>query len=165
MTHDRDFEMLYQKHRDAVYTLARRYLKSPESALDATQDVFLKVFDWRKKIAVEPNPGAYICRMAINRCIDIQRKESWMSRLPFGFDKPAETRDCAEEKDEVDFLLAPLNNDQKTAVILKEIVGMTVEETAGVCRTDVGTIKSRLSRARDKMRETLERRQRHDHGQ
>ncbi|MFH0921452.1 MAG: RNA polymerase sigma factor [Fibrobacterota bacterium] len=159
---DADFLALYQKTRDAVYTIARRYLKGTDAALDAAQDVFLKVHDLQKKILHEPDPVAYVCRMAVNRCIDIRRREARYTGLPFGFDRILGGRPRTEEKDEIDFLLSPLSDDQRTAVILKEIVGMSVEETATVCQTDPGTVKSRLSRAREKMRETLERRERHD---
>lgn len=158
-----DFSLLYDKYKDAVYTIAMRYLKNRDNALDISQDVFIKVHDDHKRIAEKADPGAYICRMAINRCIDFQRKNSRLFGLTALFSKPApKPFQTPEEKDEVDYLLEPLSDDQKIAVILKEITGFTVEETARICECDTGTIKSRLSRARDKMRRQLEQRENHE---
>ena len=98
-----------------------------------------------------PERAPYIYRMIINRCLDMLRK-----RRPEGnLDELEATDDTAaqaEARDEVDHLLSRLNEDQRLAIILKEIMGHTVEETATMTDVDEGTVKSRLSRAKEIMR-------------
>jgi len=153
-----DFQIIYQEFKDKVYTIACRYLPNRQNALDVSQDVFIRIFENMGKLPPAPERGSYIYRMTVNRCIDILRKVIPL-RLPEDYrENPQPCIPQIDQDDEVDFLLSDLNPDQKMAVILKEILGFSVNETATACSVDSGTIKSRLSRARESMRKTLARR-------
>jgi len=152
------FNPIYKEYKDSVYTIACRYLSNTERAMDVAQDIFIKINEKIDKLPPSGELGAYIYRMTVNRCIDILRKVQPLRLLEEHGNIAEHHVPEVEENDEVDFLLSGLNPDQKMAIILKEILGFSVEDTAGACSCDIGTIKSRLSRARDIMRETHARR-------
>jgi RNA polymerase sigma-70 factor (ECF subfamily) len=153
-----DFQTIYQEYKDKVYTIAFRYLPNRQNALDVSQDVFIKIFEDIGKLPLARELGPYIYRMTVNRCIDILRKIVPLRLSEDYRETPQPCTPQADQDDEVDFLLSNLNPDQKMAVILKEILGFSVDETATACSVDSGTVKSRLSRAREAMRKTLARR-------
>jgi RNA polymerase sigma-70 factor (ECF subfamily) len=162
---NKQFLDLYNHYKDKVYTMAYRLCGSRDRALDVAQDIFIKVFEKRRKLTTLENLDAYIFRMTRNRCIDIIRKEKRFEPLPDNENRLAQYEDRAEQADEVDFLLTPLNPDQRVCVILIELLGMSYEETARICETDPGTVKSRMHRAKEKMREHYLRREKHESGQ
>jgi len=152
------FLSIYNEYKDKVYTIARRTLGDSRNAMDVSQDIFVKIHGDPGKLPPAAELGAYIYRMTVNRCIDYLRKKNPL-RLLREHDIAADGEAFpADTSDEVGFLLSDLNPDQKSAVILKEIIGLSVEETARACSADTGTIKSRLSRAKEIMRETYARR-------
>ena len=149
---DKDlFNALYLEFKDRVYTIARRYLGSRDAALDAAQDVFVRLYEKIKALPAGTERAPYITRMIINRCLDMLRKR----RPQEGLEKLEAQNDTAaqaEARDEVDYLLSRLNPDQRLTVILKEIMGHSIEETAKMTGVDEGTVKSRFFRAMEIMR-------------
>lgn len=146
------FDALYGEYKDRVYTIARRYLGNREEALDASQDVFVKLYEKAAGVPGGAEQAPYVFRMVINRCIDLIRKRKATAPLD-GLASSEDQAARAEERDEVDFLLSWLNPDQRLAVVLKEMMDLTISEISGLTETDEGTIKSRLSRAKEIMRE------------
>lgn len=156
------FTEIYKEFKDRVYTISYRYLGNRENALDVSQDIFVKLFETQDKLPPAHERGAWIYRITVNRCIDFLRKRKPMASEAELANLEAPRTETVEGRDEVDALLAPLNPDQRLAVILKEIIGLSVEETGRYTNTDAGTVKSRLSRARDTMRDALLKRRNHE---
>lgn len=153
-----NFKTIYQLFKDNVYTIAYRYLSHRQNALDVSQDVFLKIHQNLEKLPPENELAPYIYRMTANRCIDILRKVVPLPLSDSILPSVEEKQIPGESEDEVNFLLSGLNPDQRMAIILKEIMGLSINEIAATCEVDTGTIKSRLSRGRETMRKTFERR-------
>ncbi len=159
--HDGDeeaFALLVQEWQGKIYNLAWRFLGNREDAQDAVQETFLAVF---RSIKGLRDPGSFptwLYRIALNQC-----RASWRHRSPdLSLDdritgKDGEERifpqvaaggtDMAgrlEAKDLVCKALMNASNDHRTAIILKEYMGLSLEEVANVMDCPLSTAKSRL---------------------
>lgn len=160
-----DLVELYQRQ---VYNLALRMLGSAETAEDATQDTFVSAY---RAIAGFRGGSfkAWILRIAANSCRDkmrVSRRASIVSLDNLmeevgdfiADDKTESPEDYAQRRELgrlLDGSLARLPEDQRLVVVLSDIQGLTYEEIAQVIGISLGTVKSRLSRARLRLRELL----------
>jgi len=160
-----DLVELYQRQ---VYNLALRMLGSAETAEDATQDTFVSAY---RAIAGFRGGSfkAWILRIAANSCRDkmrVSRRASIVSLDnlmeevgDFIADNETESPEDYAQRRELgrllDGSLARLPEDQRLVVVLSDIQGLTYEEIAQVIGISLGTVKSRLSRARLRLRELL----------
>lgn len=146
------FAALVRSHADAVYGHALRFFGDPQSAEDATQEVFVKVFrtiagfDGRSKLST------WLYRVTRNVCLDMVRAGK---RTPSPVDPVTlEPMSAADFSDDVIFgqsleqavaTLVPEDRDAFNAITL---FGLSYQEAADVLGTPVGTVKSRVFRAR-----------------
>lgn len=159
------FIVLYRRHRAPVFRFAYRLLGSIESAEDVTHDCFLALL--RRPDGYRPARAAlrtYLCAAARNLAFKQLRTrgvEITVDELP----EPNDDREVpvqlqsvitAETAEAVASAVATLPPLQREALVLFEYEEMSLAEIAQVAATDVGTIKSRLHRARERMRRTLE---------
>jgi RNA polymerase sigma-70 factor (ECF subfamily) len=161
------FLLLYERHRTAVFRFACRMLGRAEFAEDVTQECFLSIL--RRPEAFQPGRAAlrtYLCAIARHLAFKQLRKmgqETLVDEPPEerGDGRPRPAGDPLSEviageaatavRDAVE-RLPPL---QREAVVLFEYQEMTLADIAAVCETDVGTVKSRLHRARERLRRVL----------
>ena len=158
-------------HQRMVYTLALHLLQDPDEALDLSQEVFLRVFRTLPGFRGQSALRTWIYRIVINQARNRQR---WWRRRRRGsqvsLDEHLERCGDVEAKGSVwpDRLLASketstliwqaLNRlpfDQRTALILREVDGLRYDEIAFSLGVAVGTVKSRLTRARQALRAEL----------
>jgi RNA polymerase sigma-70 factor (ECF subfamily) len=149
---------LYEIYKDSLYTLARRYLLDNESAMDVIQDFFVKVFEKSSKIPEGEAALPYMYRMAVNMCIDVLRKRKKVTALPDNLQYSSGTVELFENRDTVDALMEELNEDQRLMVVLSDILELPVKEISMITGENEGTIRTRLSRARDCMKESADKR-------
>ena len=163
------FNALVIRHERAVYGVCYRLLRDVPAAEDATQDTFVKAWSSLNSFrggTVRP----WLLTIATNRCYDVLRSKA---RRPAGsLDaelveiEPIWTSQAGEEHPEafatrtelstyLEQALDQLPIDQRTAVILSDIHGHSYDEIATITGVAVGTVKSRISRARSKLREVL----------
>lgn len=158
------FLLLYERHRTAVFRFACRMLGSSTQAEDVTQECFLQVL--RRPEAFRPDRASlrtYLCAIARHLAFRLLRKRGQETAL----DDPPEEKggpgggdplgrvieeEAAEAVRSAVEALPPL---QREAVILFEYQEMSLADVAAVCDVDVGTVKSRLHRARERLRRTL----------
>jgi RNA polymerase sigma-70 factor (ECF subfamily) len=163
---ERAFLLIYERHRDAVYRFVRRLSGLPELAEDVTQDCFVGLIqDPSRYQPRRASLRTFLCAVARNRAITRLRREGRESALEDeGEDDRGEPRaqpgplECildGERQTAVAAALARLPLLQREAIVLFEYEGLTLAETAQVAATDVGTIKSRLHRARERLRRSL----------
>jgi len=157
------FQLLYERHRTPVFRFACRMLGSAAAAEDVTQECFLSVL--RRPEAFEPGRASlrtYLC--AIARHLALKQLRRWGQETTT--DDPPEGADGegpdplrqvieAEAAQAVRRAVESLPPLQREVVVLFEYEGMSLAETAAVCDVDVGTVKSRLHRARERLRRTL----------
>ncbi len=167
------FNDLVRTYEQRVYSLCYRMLGDPDSAADATQETFLSAYR-----ALDRFRGgsfkAWLLRIAANACYDqlrIRQRRPTQSLdhmlhgetddAPLDLPSPDRTTDPedralqAELSREIQHALAQLPDDQRIALIMVDIQGLSYEEIATAMNTNLGTVKSRISRARFKMRDLL----------
>jgi RNA polymerase sigma-70 factor, ECF subfamily len=155
VTGDRQaFDAVMRNHEDRVFSVCLRILGDREKALDATQDTFLTVFRKASQFEGRSAVGTWIYRIAVNTCYDhlrrVQRKptESLPDHVDPADPSAEEAIESAGLRPEIEAALADLPPDFRNAVILSDLEGLSLPETAEILGVPVGTVKSRLFRAR-----------------
>ena len=163
------FNELVLAHQTTVYNVALRSLGSPEDAADATQDAFISAYR-----AIREFRGgsfkAWLLRIAVNACYDTlrrrQRRPSSSLEVvleggetdPGLADRrigPERAALGAETAAAIQAALLTLPEEQRALVVLCDVQGLSYEEAAEVTGAALGTVKSRLSRARARLRDHL----------
>ena len=160
----KEFEREALPHMDALYNFALRMTGDSDDANDLVQDTFLKAFRFFDKFEKGTNCKAWLFRIMKNTFINTYRKKT---KEPDKVDyeevenfyenvKPSSTDSAHLEKeiydnlldDEISSAIASLPDDFKTVIILSDIEGFTYDEIADFIDCPVGTVRSRLHRAR-----------------
>jgi RNA polymerase sigma factor (sigma-70 family) len=165
------FNALVRLYEGRVYNLCYRMLGDPDSAADAAQDAFLAAFRNLRSFR-GGSFRSWMLRIATNTCYDIlrARKRRPTVSLDMNLDdddesSPLQIADIAETPDDfalrrelataIQHGLIALPEEQRIIVILSDIQGLAYEEIAQITATNLGTVKSRLSRGRARLREVL----------
>ena len=153
---DAEFQAVFDQHKDAVYRFAWRMSRSPVAAEDITQDVFVGLL--RHPGRFDPARGtlrAFLLGIARNVALKHWRREHRFAPL----DDDAVVAPIDLERGDVGDMVAravrALGPLQREVVILAEYEGLTLAEVARAVDADVGTVKSRLHRARENLRRML----------
>jgi RNA polymerase sigma-70 factor (ECF subfamily) len=169
------FDQLVFKHKDKLFNLCFWVLGDYHDANDSAQETFIKVFRSLKGFRFESAFSTWLYRIAINTCKNKlksleYRKRKKMVRLensgPSGETNPSlEIRDEAqsplsrlESKEKLMLISGAMNSlpsGQKTVMTLRDIEGLSYEEIAQITGFNLGTVKSRLARARLDLRKKL----------
>lgn len=170
---ERAFEVLYTRYESLVYNLSYYKMKNKDDALEVAQNAFLKL--WRGAASYRGDGGvsAFIHTIVKNAAADMIRGRQ-QAALPLyvtdgnGEEQPlpvADEDDTPEEaamrRDDVTAVraaIAELDDHHRDVIILYELEGKSYTETAAALDIDVGTVKSRLFRARKRLREILSKR-------
>jgi RNA polymerase sigma-70 factor (ECF subfamily) len=154
---DAEFQAVFDQHKDAVYRFAWRMSGSPTAAEDITQDVFVGLL--RDPDRFDPARGplrAFLLGIARNLTLKRWRKEHRFEPLD---DEAVVAEPVDLERgavgDMVGRAVRALRPLQREVVILVEYEGLTLAEVARAVDADVGTVKSRLHRARENLRRML----------
>ena len=141
---------LLRRHYDRLYGLCRRLAGEESDALDACQEALIAIargldrFDGRSSFAT------WTYRVATNACLDELRRRR-RRPLPAPPPEAATTADVAAEAStrlDVDAALARLPHEYRTAVVLRDLAGLSYEEIAETLAVPVGTVRSRIARGR-----------------
>ncbi len=164
-------EELSGSYYTKVYNICYRMLSNPEDASEQAQETFIKAFRYIKDFKGNCSFSTWIYRIATNTCLDFLRKnknkvtisieqqtyedltikERLVSELP-GPEKIAETN---AQKAAIREALSKMNEKNRTMIVLRDFMGHSYEQIAEVLETPVGTVKSRISRARAELRQLL----------
>lgn len=162
------FNRLVAHYQGQVFNLAYRMLGDRAAAEDATQETFLSAF--RKLASFEAgNFRAWLLRIAVNACRDYLRsghhrktlsleglaEEDPSVSFPSDAEAPEDYALRRELREAIAQGLKTLPPDQRLAILLVDVQGLSYEEAAQVMGVPLGTVKSRLSRARLAMRTYL----------
>ena len=154
---DAEFQAVFDQHKDAVYRFAWRMSGSPAAAEDITQDVFVGLLRYPDRF--DPDRGtlrAFLLGIARNLALKRWRAEHRFEPLDDEavVAEPVDL-DRGEIGDIVGRAVRALGPLQREVVILAEYEGLTLAEVARAVDADVGTVKSRLHRARENLRRML----------
>jgi RNA polymerase sigma-70 factor (ECF subfamily) len=159
------FESIVLNYQDRIYNLCLYMLGNRHDAEDAAQDTFLKAY--RSLNDFKPNASLYtwLYRIAVNTCIDHKRKpffESIFRRSDTGEDmviehpsdlpSPEKEYESKQIQVAIQKALRKLSPKLRAVIVLKEMDGLSYEEIADTLDVSIGTVKSRISRARDELR-------------
>jgi RNA polymerase sigma-70 factor (ECF subfamily) len=159
----RALEAIYDRYGSLVYSLARRLLGDPQRAEDVVQDIFLRLWD-RPQLYVASRGQllAWLLTLARNRAIDqlrAQGRQQRFLRSPAGAQveaqDPAEEAHWALERRQVLAALAHLPPEQREALELAYFHGLTHREIAEATGLPLGTVKTRIRLAMQKLRALL----------
>lgn len=145
------FRLLVGRHERKVFNLAYRMLGRAEDARDATQDAFLACYRNLGRFRGDAAFGTWLHRIAVNACYDhLRRKVPAPMDLATLPDEPMgpDPADRAADTVDVHRALASLPPDYRTVLILHDVQGLPYEEVALALEVPLGTVKSRLHRAR-----------------
>jgi RNA polymerase sigma-70 factor (ECF subfamily) len=154
------FERLVRAHQDRVYGLAYRITGNHEDANDAAQDAFVKAFQALRQFREDAAFSTWLHRIATNAALDLVRRRpaSPPADLPLDLAAPGGPEDDAhrhEVQRRVYAALGRLPAEFRVAVVLRDLQGLAYDEIARVLRVPIGTVRSRISRAREALRGQL----------
>jgi len=159
------FDLLVLKYQHKIVNLVMRYVRDPELALDITQEAFIKAYRALPRFRGDSAFYTWLYRIAVNTAknhLAAQRRRPMDVELdlqdPEQYDLHSKLKETdtpegvilgKELQETVERAIAALPEDLRTAIILRELEGMSYEEIAQTMECPVGTVRSRIFRARD----------------
>ncbi len=155
----------YERHGERVQGLCLRLLGRPADAEDATQEVFLALFERARSFDGRALFSTWLHRLTVNHCLHRMERERlrFARRLPEGDgsasdgalvdprETPPEVLTRTEARLQLQGLLARLSSEHRTVLVLRELEGLSYREIAATLALPEGTIMSRLARARGEL--------------
>jgi len=161
------FEQILLRYEKLIHHIARRYLQNSEDALDASQDAIIRIYKGLANVVINEDGSlkAWICTVTANTCLDIVRKKRIVTdELTDDIISVSPTLPSAEESAianerarEILEGISKLPDDHRMVLILRDMQGLSYDELAESLNLTLGTVKSRLSRARTALKKILER--------
>ncbi|WP_460594061.1 RNA polymerase sigma factor [Geomonas sp. Red276] len=163
----RHFQNLFNRYQDRIYNLCRYMLENPQDAEDAAQDTFIKAFQGLKSYTPTSNFYTWLYRIAVNTCLDYKRKfsiyslffstdnEDLIHNFPSPSPSPETSYATRQSMQTLQSALNLLSKKLRVIIILKELERLSYEEIAEVLDVSVGTVKSRISRAREELQKKM----------
>lgn len=157
---DEAFVSLYNRYKQLLYVFCVKMLRNAETARDAVQSVFLKIYEHRDQ-KIPPNKfRSWMFTIARNHCLTHLRD----SRATFPFNEDMEeslipsTEESCEEHEEVEIVnrsIMQLRADYREVLVLREYENLSYEEIAEITNLTESAVKSKLFRARRQLHELL----------
>jgi RNA polymerase sigma-70 factor (ECF subfamily) len=165
------YDELMQRYEKKVYALCFRMAGNPDDAADLAQEAFLKAFRALPSFKGESQFSTWLYRIVANTCLDERRK---MAKRPalVSLDKPLDTGEgklaltlpdntpdplttalAGELHEEIGRLLEKLPQEQKIVLVMRDLEEYSYEEIAQILGLSMGTVKSRINRARSRLRD------------
>jgi len=154
----RALEDCYREHGARVYRLCLQVLAQAADAEDATQEVFLRILDRARQFDGRSSFSTWLYRLTVNLCLHRVERSRTRRALPLppasedpmdGGPSPLELAARRDDAARALRLLARLPVDQRLALHLREVEGLAYREIADALEVPVGTVMSRISRARE----------------
>jgi RNA polymerase sigma-70 factor (ECF subfamily) len=165
------FGVLVRRHQDRLYNTVYRLVDNADDALDVVQDAFLNAYQSLGSFHGDAAFFTWLYRIAVNTAISLKRKQRVMVRIDGGRDgeggidpldpsdlsRPGHALEQAEQEQRIQQALARLSPEHRAVLVMKDMEGHKYEAIAEVLDVPIGTVRSRLHRARLELREILER--------
>jgi len=153
------FGELFRRHRDRLWAVALRTVCDPEEAADALQDAMVSAFRRAADFRGESAVTTWLHRIVVNASLDRIRRRAARPAVPVGDEQAFEAlvtqgsdaARAADTKLDIDAALRILPPEQRTALVLVDMLGYSVSDAAVIMNTSTGTIKSRCARGRARL--------------
>lgn len=169
------FERIVLSYEKKVYNIAYQMFNNEQDAYDCSQEIFIKLYKNIHSFSFESSFSTWLHRLAVNTCIDSYRKKKRQNQNLESLDEPVETEETNRvQKQFADPSLTPeqktvqnetvnevrnainhLKEEFKVIIILRDIRGHTYEEIAEILECNIGTVKSRIARARSSLKDII----------
>lgn len=165
------YDELMQRYEKKVYALCFRMAGNPDDAADLAQEAFLKAFRALPSFKGESQFSTWLYRIVANTCLDERRKMANRPAL-VSLDKPLDTGKgklaltlpdntpdplttalAGELHEEIGRLLEKLPQEQRIVLVMRDLEEYSYEEIAQILGLSMGTVKSRINRARSRLRD------------
>jgi RNA polymerase sigma-70 factor, ECF subfamily len=166
------FDALVLKYQYKVFKLVARYISDPSEVLDVTQEAFIKAYKAIDNFRGDSSFYTWLYRIAVNTAknhliargrrvpesdYEISEIEQFISKRDVKeYSTPERTLICDEMEHMLYEIIDDLPSDLRTAIMLREMEGLSYEEIAEVMGCPVGTVRSRIFRARDSIEKRIE---------
>ena len=169
------FDTLVLRHKDMVFNLCYRFLGDFQDANDTAQDVFIKAYKALKRFRAESSFSTWIYRIALNTCknriksLEHRYREQTRSldnpgksgndnppmEIADDSPSPPEALESKERSMIIQKAIHSLPKAKKEMVLLRDMEGLSYEEIMNITGLNIGTVKSKIARARSDLREKL----------
>src|SRR4030042_1740590 len=162
------FEEIVLRYQNRIYNLCIYMLGNIHEAEDVAQDTFIKAYQNLNKFKPDSSLHTWLYRIAVNTCIDYKRKpffeslfksskegDEFVADHPSYSPSPERLYESEQIGKAIHLALGRLSEKLRTVIVLKEIEGLSYGEIAEVLGVSIGTVKSRISRAREELKELL----------
>jgi len=162
------FNTLVLRHQNRLHNTLVNVLNSSEDARDVAQDAFVQAFQKLASFRGDSAFYSWLFRIAMNAAISLQRKRKPVTSIDAARENsgqeptdqhahsaPSSSMESSETQEMVRKALAQLSEEYRTALVLKEMEGLRYEEIADILDCPIGTVRSRIHRARSELREML----------
>lgn len=150
------YDHLVGAYQDRVYQVAFRITGNREDAWDAAQDALVRAFQGLRSFRGDAGFGTWLYRITVNAALDIvRRRPPRVGDLDPVWTAEADPAAVAARRDvqrRVHQAIATLPAGQRAAVVLRDIQGLSYEEISRIQQVPLGTVRSRLARARESLR-------------
>lgn len=165
------FEELIKGYKKMAYNIALRVLRNKEDAEDISQEALIKVFKNIGSFNMKSSFKVWLYRIVMNTCLDFKRKKNIIT---YSIDKPLDNDENEIMQEIPDNTYNPdiviqnelesqmlydsidsLDDDFRTVIVLRDMQGLSYKDIASVLSCNEGTVKSRLNRARNKLKEII----------
>jgi RNA polymerase sigma-70 factor (ECF subfamily) len=156
------FAQLFREHIVAMTAVARRFFGRTSDANEAVQDAFVSAFRAMPAFAGTAKLGTWLHRITVNACLLKLRARKRSRFVPLDEAHPVEAAvsdtelSQRETRERVRAGVEQLPESYRTVILLRDLEGLSTEETAALLGTNCGAIKTRLHRARQALRALLE---------
>lgn len=148
------FTEVMQAHEDMVFAVCMRLMGNREAAMDATQDTFVTVLRKADRFRGDSSLSTWLYRVATNTCFDQQRKAKRRAAeaLPEHHDPDDRSAQdpfaAADIRPDIAAALSRIPEEYRAAVVLADAHGLALSDVADILEVPIGTVKSRVYRAR-----------------
>jgi RNA polymerase sigma-70 factor (ECF subfamily) len=155
------FDELVRAHEDRVFGICLRMMRDREAALDAVQETFLTVFRKADRYQARATFSTWLYRVTVNTCYDLLRKAKRRQTEPLPENThPTDTHSdddlgAAEMRPDIEAALNDLPVEFRSAVVLVDLNGLSLQQASEILDVPVGTIKSRVFRGRRQLATSL----------
>ena len=164
------FGVLVRRYQDRLYNAVYRWVDNAEDAQDVVQEAFLNAYQSLDSFKGEALFSTWLYRIAFNTAVSLRRKQRAVLSIeayrngegkgepedPSPVSRPGHALEQAEQERRIQEALNRLSPEHRAVLVLKDMEGQKYETMAQVLQVPIGTIRSRLHRARLELRELLE---------